>query len=176
MQPFYIYIQPFYIYIQPCYIYIQPFYIYIQPCYIYIQTCYTYIQPHYIYIQPLYICIQPFHTYIQPCYIYMQLFKDCIRSHYREKSSTPEILRRRQSSNTSHSNGLKILNLDFTIFCWGIFCSIILIVLCSVNHLKSGKVYLRGPTFFAKFFKMTASSSAKSELTVNSSDFEVLCI
>ena len=72
-----------------------------------------------------------------------------------------------------HSNGLKILNLDFTVFCCGIFYSIILIVLCSVNHLKSGKVYPRGTDSLANIFKMTASSSAKSELTVNSSDFEV---
>ena len=157
-------------------IYSTILHIYSTMLHIYSNMLHIYIQPRYIYIQPLYICIQPFHTYIQPCYIYMQLFKDCIRSHYQEKSSTPEILRRRQSSNISHSNGLKILNLDFTIFCCGIFYSIILIVLCSVNHLKSGKVYLRGPTFFAKFFKMTASSSAKSELMVNSSDFEVLCI
>ena len=70
--------------------------------------------------------------------------------------------------------GLKILNLDFTIFCCSIFYSIILIVLCSVSHLKSGKVYPRGTVLLAKFFKMTARSSDKSELTVNSSDFEVV--
>ena len=34
------------------------------------------------------------------------------------------------------------LNSDFTIFCCGTFYSIILIVICSANHLKSGKVYL----------------------------------
>ena len=73
-----------------------------------------------------------------------------------------------------HSNGLKILNLDFTIFCCGIFYSIILNVLCSVNHIKSGKVYPWGTVLLAKFFKMTARSSAKSELTVTSSDFEVV--
>ena len=73
-----------------------------------------------------------------------------------------------------HSNGLKILNLDFTIFCCGIFYSIILIVLCRVNYLKSGKVYPRGIVSLAKFFKMTARSSAKSELRVNTSDFEVV--
>ena len=49
-----------------------------------------------------------------------------------------------------------------------------LIVLCSVNHLKSGKVYPRGTVLLAKVFKMTARSSAKSELTVNSFDFEVV--
>ena len=37
-----------------------------------------------------------------------------------------------------------------------------------------GKVYPLGTVLLAKFFKMTARSSAKSELTVNSSDFEVV--
>ena len=54
-----------------------------------------------IYSTIIYIYIQPFYIYIQPCYIYIQLFKDCTRSHYQEKSSTPEILRRRQSANVS---------------------------------------------------------------------------
>ena len=70
--------------------------------------------------------------------------------------------------------GKKILNLDFTIFCCGTFYFIILIVpiLCSVNHLKSEKVY-RGYILLAKFFKMAARSSTKSELRINSADFEV---
>ena len=33
-----------------------------------------------------------------------------------------------------HGDGIKILSLDFTIYCCGIFDSIILIVLCIVNH------------------------------------------
>ena len=65
------------------------------------------------------------------------------------------------------------MNLDLTIFSCGIFYYIILIVFCSVNHLKFEKVYPQGTVLLAKFFKMTARSSTKSELTVNSSDFEV---
>ena len=65
-----------------------------------------------------------------------------------------------------HDVGLKILNLDFTIFRCSIFYPIILIVLCSVNHLKSGKVY-RGYSFLAKFFEMAACPN------VNSFDFEM---
>ena len=70
-----------------------------------------------------------------------------------------------------HSDCLKLLNLDFpSIFC-GIIYYISLIVLCSVSHLKSGKVY-RGTVSLAEFFKMAARSSTKSELRVNSADFE----
>ena len=71
-----------------------------------------------------------------------------------------------------HSDGLKILNLNFTMLCCDIFYSIVLIVLCSVNHLRSRKVY-RGYSSFAKFFNMAARSGAKSECRVNSADFEV---
>ena len=93
------------------------------------------------------------------------------RSHYQEKSSAPEI---KGATNLQmyYSDGLKILTLDFTIFRCGIFNSIILIVLCSVNHLKSGRVY-QGYSSLEKSFKMAARSSAKPELKVNSADFEV---
>ena len=66
-----------------------------------------------------------------------------------------------------HSDGLKMLNLDFTISYCSIFYSIIFIAFCSVNHLKFGKVY-QGYSFASKFFKMAAHSSTKSELRVNS--------
>ena len=69
-----------------------------------------------------------------------------------------------------YSDALKNLNLDFTIFYCGIFCTIILIVHCSVNHLER---LTGGTVSLAKFFKMIARSSAKSELRVNSADFEV---
>ena len=72
-----------------------------------------------------------------------------------------------------HGDKLKTLNLDFTIFCCGTFYSIILIVLYSVSHLKSGKIYQGVPVSFANFFKMAACPSAKFELRVNSADFEV---
>ena len=65
------------------------------------------------------------------------------RSHYQKKSSAPEI-KAAANSEMYHSDGLKILNLDFTIFCCDIFYSINFIVLCS--DLKSRKVY-RGYSF-----------------------------
>ena len=67
------------------------------------------------------------------------------KSLYQEKSSATEI-KGATNPQMCHSDGLRILDLDFTIFCCGIIYSIILIVLCSVNDLKSGKVY-RGYSF-----------------------------
>ena len=85
---------------------------------------------------------------------------DLAGAQYQEKSSAPAI-KGAANPQMYHSDGLKILNLDFTIFCYSILYSVILIVLCSVNHLKSGKVY-RGTVLLAKFFKMAARSSTKS--------------
>ena len=53
---------------------------------------------------------------------------------YQGKSSAPEI-KGNANPQMYHSEGLKVLNLDLTMFCCGIFYSIILIILCSVNHL-----------------------------------------
>ena len=59
----------------------------------------------------------------------LDIFYDSnIRSHYQEKPSTPEI---KDAANPQmyHSDGLKILNLDFAIFC----CGIVYYVNCSLQ-------------------------------------------
>ena len=60
-------------------------------------------------------------------------------NHNQENSSAPDI-KGTANPQMYHRDWLKIPNLDFTIFCCGIFYSIMLVVLCSVNHLKSGNV------------------------------------
>ena len=59
-------------------------------------------------------------------------------SYYQENSSA--------NLQVHRGDGIKFPDLDLAIFCCNIFYSIILIVLCSVNHLKPGKVY-RGYSF-----------------------------
>ena len=90
------------------------------------------------------------------------------RNHLLQRSKAPPI----RKCIMYRGDGLKILHLDFTIFCCSIIYSVILIIFCSVNHLKSGKVYWGVLFCLLKFSKWLPRSNA-SELRVNSADFEV---